>query len=79
MVTNDELKRLMSEIPLTQALVADCLDTSVDTVKGWCAKSAKRKRSMHANTLKLLKLELRERGLLTDAEPNPNSQNGQGR
>ena len=68
MTPNEELKKLMAEVPLSQAMVADCLDSSVDTVKGWCANPdmpGKRYRAMHPNTLKLLKIELRGRNLLT--------------
>lgn len=65
MSNNEELKKLMEVIPLTQAEVADLTESkSVDTVKGWCAsKDSTRYRNMPDSKMKLLKIELKERGL----------------
>ena len=60
MSTNDELKMLMAEVPLTQAEVAEFTESSVETVKGWCAGAdTTRHRNMPQSKLKLLKIELR--------------------
>ncbi len=52
-------------LSLKQDMVAELLHpTSVDTVKGWCAApESARRRNMPEPMLKLLKFELRERGL----------------
>lgn len=63
MTTNEELKKLMADIPLTQAQVAEFTESSVDAVKGWCTSSETRGRNMPASKLKLLKIELREQQL----------------
>jgi hypothetical protein len=61
MSTNEELKKMMAEIPLTQAEVAKKTDSSVEAVKGWCSGiETTRYRNMPPGKLKLLKYELGE-------------------
>jgi hypothetical protein len=63
MSTNEELKKLMADIPLTQANVASITESSVETVKGWCSGvNTTRYRNMPQGKLKLLKLELAVNG-----------------
>tara|TARA_B100000446_G_scaffold184352_1_gene206123 strand:- start:10548 stop:10754 length:207 start_codon:yes stop_codon:yes gene_type:complete len=66
MSTNEELKQLMANIPLTQAKVKEFTESgSIETIKGWCAaEGSSRYRNMPASKMKLLKLELRDCGLL---------------
>lgn len=68
MTPNEELRIIMATIPLKQERVAELLEpTSLDTVKGWCADpSSSRYRNMPPTMLRLLKFELRDRGLLKE-------------
>ena len=60
---NEELKKLMADIPLTQADVASITESSVETVKGWCSgMDTTRFRNMPSGKLKLLKLDLAMNG-----------------
>lgn len=60
MATNEELKKLMAETPLTQRQVAEYTETeSVETVKGWCSNPESTGfMNMPLSKLKLLKFEL---------------------
>lgn len=72
--TNTELKSIMAEVPLTQREVAEYTDSSIETVKGWCAAIPTdqdwkaRFRRMPPLKLRILKLELTAAGLLKDQE-----------
>ena len=60
---NEELKKLMADIPLTQADVASITESSVEAVKGWCSgMDTTRFRNMPPGKLKLLKLDLAMNG-----------------
>lgn len=61
--TNEELKTIMADVPLTQPQVAELTESSLDAVKSWCTNNPDRARNMPKGKLKLLKLmvdELRE-------------------
>lgn len=62
---NEELKRLMVDLSLTQSEVSGMTESSVEAVKSWCSGiDSKRYRNMPTGKLKLLKYELviREKG-----------------
>jgi DNA-binding transcriptional regulator YiaG len=60
---SDQLRAMMREHHLTRARAAEILDVPLDTVHNWLAPESNHKhRAMPARMLRLLELELQQRG-----------------